>query len=498
MSVSSGISSFPGFRRYFLYALLIKGVLFLAFALPFNRDEQAKTENFVFVYSGDYKGYISPIINLVDKGVYYEYDDIKNINLYASRMPGMLPVFAPLYFLFGLKWGFTLLVILQFLLDALCCVLLAKIAMKIFKDNRAFYVAFYLYAFSSIVSIGTHYAVSELFCTSFAIVAFYFMLYAKNGRSFLLAGLFAAWAVFFRPVTIIIFLFLPLLLIKSETRVSWKWILEQKRALVLMMLPLALAEALWIGRNYMLLNRFIPADICLENFGTPSMQNVFSMVQSMGGDLQSWNEDSEMLWFNSMDDALHKDSVYLNTIPFPDYVEKAGITLADLKAVKALYHQTSDQRDTTEAGKLLDEQIAAKTREISQRFKQQAPFYYYVVAPLRTLSKLLFIKRPYGFSFSQHGILEKAVRLWHFICYYVPLLLFLAAVFWIGKSSGPAVWILCAYALAHMLLYGFILRYTENRYLVPVHPYFVVISFGTLKHFVPRVLDWKMPASAKV
>src|SRR4051812_1657087 len=109
-------------RRFFVYALLIKSVIFILFAFLFNRSNPQNNINYIFEYSRDYRSYIDPGVNLVDHGEYFELESGKK--LYAHKMPGMLPIFAPLYLALGFKQALTMLIIIQFLLDCLCCVLL--------------------------------------------------------------------------------------------------------------------------------------------------------------------------------------------------------------------------------------------------------------------------------------------------------------------------------------------------------------------------------------
>jgi hypothetical protein len=64
------------FKRFFLYALLIKGILFLLFAYFFNKDAPKNNNvNYIFAFSKDYHSYIDPAINLFEKGEYFEEDN---------------------------------------------------------------------------------------------------------------------------------------------------------------------------------------------------------------------------------------------------------------------------------------------------------------------------------------------------------------------------------------------------------------------------------------
>lgn len=458
----------------------------MLFAYLFNKEpDKSKNINYIFTKSLDYGSYTTPSSNLVDHGEYYE--SHKGKKLYAHKMPGMLPIFAPLYSVFGWNWGLTVLVVLQFITDALCCVLLGLIAQKLFKSNVAFYSAFYVYAFSTIVSIGSHHAVSELFCTSFLIISVYFCLSNQRGN-WLLSGLFAAWSIFFRPTSILLLAFLPLLwLMHNNKGLNIKQL--GLKNLLWFLLPFTVAETAWIIRNEITLKRFIPHDICVENAAPARTLSLFEFVKAFGGDLQGWNDDSPVNWF---DPDIIKDSVELERtalIFFPSYVWESGITLEDLKKLRRKYLQYNDKTPTEEEIAIHSSEFDQMTQVLIEKFKAGAPFHYYIVAPLRVVNTLVFIKRPYGFSFSHSGILVKALRLWHFLCYYIALLLFFAGAVWVGMSNKSTL-ILALLVVTHILLYGFIFRYSENRYLVPVYPFAILVGTAFLCKISEALKPW--------
>jgi hypothetical protein len=158
--------------KWFFMALTIKGCLFLLFALNFIQNWPAKwITNSIFIASGDTIGYYEPVEAFANG---YGYNTF-------CRMPGLLPIYAPLYFLFGGIWGKTLVIVLQFLLSSLSVYFLARTAELIFNNNRIFYISFFLYAFSSFVSIWDHYGYSDSFSTSLLIFSFYlFVSYLHN------------------------------------------------------------------------------------------------------------------------------------------------------------------------------------------------------------------------------------------------------------------------------------------------------------------------------
>lgn len=432
--------------------------------------------------------YIEPAVNLVDHGTCYELYGGKV--LFAHKMPGMVPVFAPLYYFFGYNGALAALVVIQFLLDAVCCVLLGLISLRLFKRVSVFRFVFYGYALSSIVSVSTHYAVSELFCTSFSIVGVYFLTTTNDNRkiNYFLAGLFFTWAVFFRPTALLLFLisgtYFLILLLKKESR---------KGAIVSLLylaLPFIVFESLWIARNEILLKRFVPAEISYENYGTPALLSLYKLVQATGGDHQAWNTDSELKWFLPLEPGTREEQIFADSNPFPAYLIEAGIDLSRLKEIRSEYLATTDSSRSKEEIDQMSAQLDRHVKAVISDFRHKAPFAYYVKAPLRSLSIFLFIKRPYGFNFPQNGIIEKLVRLWHFIWYYVVLVAFILSLFFRPRAlPGVGARVVGIYPLVHILLIGFILHFTENRYLVPAYPFMIILGAAAIDKFLERLYN---------
>jgi hypothetical protein len=236
-------------------------------------------------------------------------------------------------------------------------------------------------------------------------------------------------------------------------------------------------------RNYSVFHRFVPAELSYENFGNPPMKSVFSLLQAMGGDLQSWNENSEMRWFNGPG-SVDYDSNFVASYPFPNYLATCGISETQMRFLRTQYLRFENttlpqhQRDAAGRNTLLIAQC------YKNAIKRMAPFQYYIVSPLKTTAQLIFIKRPHGFSFVTNGLAQKLIRLWHFISYYFGILAFLLGVFFYTRNTKlPQVNALIVLIIGHIALYGFVLRYTENRYVVPMYPFMMAVGIGCIMMF---------------
>lgn len=468
--------------QWFFIALGIKGVLFLFFVYSFNKNyPKDKLINYIFAESKDFHSYIDPVQNLVDFGEYYE--DAYSEKLYAHKMPGMLPVFAPLYYLFGTKTAFTLLVILQLMADSFATVLVSLIALRIFNKKRIFYFTFALYALSTYVSVFTHYAMSESLCAFFLVLTLYFFQLSllnetKTKRYLVYTGLFAAWTVFFRPSYVILLIGLPIILFLLNGKPYFRNFKSFIFKCIIFISPFLIVESAWIIRNEITLHRFIPTDISLEKFGTPKLRAMFSFVKAFGGDLQSWNPKSEMRWFAPKSDKYSYDSSFANAsdAPFPNYLFTEKFTIDTLKILRKKYDYSSNpdlsniEKHETEA------EVIRLCKKYEEEFKTEKSIFYHFVAPLRTMIQLVFIKQTYSLPLIKNNIVEKVARILFLGTYYLILLSSFLSFLYLCLSKQTKQTMFYWIFILHVFLIGFLLRLTENRYLVPVYPIVCIYS----------------------
>lgn len=450
----------------------------MLFSISFNKGVgKEETNNYIFVNSKDFNSYVDPAINFIETGTCFEL--MANKKLYAHKMPGMVPILAPLYFLFGYSWSLTFLVILQFIADVIACVMLASITFKLTKNRAMTWVSFSIFTLSTIVSVSSHYAVSELFCTCFSIYSFYFVIFSYKNNGYWTGGLFAAWAIFFRPTAILLLIVIPLLLLGLKKQNYFIHGIQLKKAVIIFLTPFIFFESCWIIRNYVLMERFIPAEISQENFGDPAFKSLISLIQSIGGDNQSWNPDSEMRWFNTPG-TINYDSNFAESNPFPNYALSNGMPLDSLLNLRSKYYRYTF--NTQNFNIQIEDSIVRQSNRLILSFKKQAPLYYYFISPLRIVKTFLFIKRPYGFSFKVNGVLEKSIRFWHYAFYQIILWLSIISFVFVRKMGNLKVLVL--FVISHVFIYGIILRLSENRYIVPIYPFMSILaSFAIIQLF---------------
>jgi hypothetical protein len=212
--------------KWLALALIIKAAIFCYFAWEFNRNWEAKNiQSGIVVFYQDSYTYYTPVEECVDGKGYRG----------ACRMPGFLPIYGPVYALFGAEYGRVIMIVLQIMFDAIATYALAMIAYRMRAKRAVFYTAFALASISTFVSVWNNYAVSDSFAVATLIFAFYalqqYTIDRKN-KTLFIAGLWLCWSIFFRPIHMIAAPCMGLYLL-AFWHPAWKaWWLNTRRTLL--------------------------------------------------------------------------------------------------------------------------------------------------------------------------------------------------------------------------------------------------------------------------
>lgn len=461
-----------------MISFFLKAVIFSYFTFVHHTYQAEEIFHTISVKSNDHKDYVSPIEQLIDKGEYIYTSGPKT--LYAFRMPGLLPVYGPLYFIFGSAWAADLMVFLNVVFDALTVVLVGLISMKLFKDERYFYWAFGFYLSSGFVTVFNNYVGTESLST-FAITAcLYLYLHYRNNNRFVtlfLSGLFLTWAVFLRPANVVfigvfLFSFIGVFFIRQSFAERVSFFLKTS---LVFFIPFILCEGAWIIRNYVTTKKIIPL-VSLKDDYAPQEIALFSLVITWGDDIQKWNPDSWVKWFLPPDDKSY-DKLYSQANPFDERIFNKDYNLDSLKSLRAIYWQSSD----ASAGKELQEKstrlFVEKAGLYEASFKATAPISYRISSKLKQTKKYLLVRQVYGSPFSKTNLFCKLNKAYLLLIYYLIILGGILGMIMTVMNTHyrKTVAVVLSMALMHTLFHVY-LGYIENRYLSNVFPIYTVFA----------------------
>lgn len=435
-------------------AFCIKIPIFLFFAYSFQQYwPQRLVTNNIFIAAGDTWGYYDPCEAFVKGRGYNSY----------CRMPGLLPIYVLLRLVFDKIWTKTIIIILQFIVSTLSVYVLARIAKMLFKTDRAFKITFFLYAFSSFVSIWDHFGYADSFGVSMMIFAIYFLLKSKTENKLfplLMSGIFITWSIFFRPVHGVL---IPLLILIYL--IDLKQILNSIKNIALFCLPFTICIGFWINHNYKLSNRLIvlqgPTTECFPGI-TEEMVAIRELITAWGGDIQPWANGSAAKWFFRPQTLKEGENLNEGNIMTLAYNQDSLVKLREM------FHELNKPQESVAKKDSIRAKLISTALTYKSSYVKEHTFNYYFINRLRVLKNLLIRQRlddmPFP-SISKMTFFQKVIKGGYFILLQIINILgFIACLIALIKKN-----ILALVPLSFVFLFSFILSYIEQRYLAPVY-----------------------------
>lgn len=452
-------------------AFLIKIPIFIFFAVQFNQHwPQDRIINNIFIESGDTYGYYDPLENLAQGKGYTT----------ICRMPGLAPIYFCLRLLFNQIWAKSFIILLQFIISTISIYVLARISKMLFKTELAFRITFFLYAFSTFVSIWDHFGYADSFATSFLIFSVYLLLkFKETGKmiQLLLAGIFIAWSVFHRPVHGYLVPLLSLLYLFDHR------ILKQSvKKIFVFSFPLAFFLFVWTFKNFRDTKTIVvlqgPMHTCFPGI-SEDLLAINKIIIAWGGDIQPWAKSSAGQWFFECK-SIAKPIELLEKDDLP-----SNFTLDSLHNIKSAYTKIHSDSIPFEEKKILTSYVIRSANLFEESYKKEKPFRYYVLNKLRLMKLLVFRERLDNLPFpklTDMSVYHKIIKGGYFI-----LLLFinffgLIGCFLVLHKKIHLAWL----PITFILLLGVVFGYAEQRYLVPVYPFLLIFTAYLLGTIISR------------
>lgn len=494
-------------------ALFIKGLVILFLA---NNLDILNGDGLIGICNGDCPDYLHTARNIAETGIFGKSNGVEVIP-YAGRMPGYDVVLAPLSAFGDDWWVMNLTYLLQMILSTISVYCLAKTAYLVFPSKNIFYLTFFIYSVNSFVTFYDLFILTESFCVSALIISLYFFLLGnKKTHYYLFSGAFFTWAMLMRPYLLPIWAILNLYLIYAlfqkidSQKISFFKLLKLVFSLeiVLFNLVFIFTETIWITRNYVQFNKFIPVVTDVHGgLQEGRFLALMEFVQAWGGDMVSWNPAAEITLFYKMPQIKHLPSKYTSFEDLPSYVFTSTYNADSLKKLKAIYDRADDIEIPKSESMKADLEVTKLLRKYRNDFISEKPFYFYVVAPLGLLPKFLFHSGSYNISnqpFIQQNIFQKVMKLFYSALYYFTLLFSFAFIFYafffivrqqqlfpLLSFESLFYIVIAAIPLYIIALCPLALRRIEYRYFITAYPYCTILACYMLKECLDYIFKLK-------
>lgn len=459
----------PGFskteiRRWAMVALFMKLVLFGWFAVNiYYYWESGKVHHVIAGIQGDTKTYYIPA------------EDFVQGNGYTSicRMPGILPLYAPVSYLFGPPAAKVFMIVIQFVCSVISVVLLGWIASVLFKSKRAMGYTVILYGISTFVSIWDHFLMSDSLSISFLIFSVYFIiryLQTSKLRALIVSGLFITWSVFLRQIDVVAIPVLGLILLAYQ----WKQPIKIIRSVFVFAIPFVVCIGSWTYYNYQKTSRIIPLiapfDECFK-ITSEQLNAIGDLVRAWGENSVHWTEGGSAQWLLTNDFKGSSPPVSPSVFTSRYNLDSLTQLKADFAAFQKLENHL--QKDS------LGSEILKKAKAYKSSYVAEYPLNYYFLNRLQLIRRFAlpgYIDNVPGPPYPQMNILHKAVKGGSLLLLMlISILGFAGSLMVIIKRDFALIlWLGIPWSVLFVL--ACVLGYIEQRYFAPIYPFFLIFG----------------------
>jgi len=452
---------------WLVLGLIVKGILFLGVILNHPYRDILGIWGATM---GDDSSYLDPIDNLLQYGTYS----------HDFRMPGYGLFYLLFRLIFAQPGACNALIILQLLLASTSVYYLALTALNIFKNNAIFYIAFYLFIFCSFSNFFDAYIGSESLCTSLLIFSVYFFTKYFNeqkSKYLFIAGLLATWTMFIRPVFGGLVVACSILILCQNGKLK----IHIKHAF-LFLIPFLICEGSWIYRNFQIHKKFIPFTTTgsfYPNAATSYLQPLFEFVQSWGGVCSFTNKSTDLDWFQYRYPGLLHPIIHYDSLS--DNIYTSAFNKDSLLRLKKLIVALQNPSLDTTTASSYQHELRAKLYIYKLSVKREKPFAYYVKAPLKMVCVMLY--GPATRNYLDRGqvipFLGRFIVAFNYLIYFIILISGLigsVCLIIIGIKQCSSIFIIAFIPLYIILVHPFMLRFFDNRFLMPAFPFLIISS----------------------
>jgi len=436
---------------------------------------------------GDASSYINPIDHWLTYGTY----------LPDFRMPGYGLIYLIFRIPFSSAVACNLMIILQYLLASVSVYILALMARNIFKNDRIFYVCFYLYLISNFSNFFDGFIQTESLCTSFLILSVYYLtkyFNSKKNLQLIISSILLGWSVFMRPgfsLLLPIFALSILFQIKNE-------IIKNLKYSILFLIPFLIFDSIWTVRNYMKFKKIIPLAYIgnYPNIAKSYLQPMFYFTQCWCGAYSFNDQPADLEWFEYTYPGRIKPA-HIDSLP--DNIYTSAYNKDSLLHLKKLILALQNPSIDSLTADRYQTELIAKFTSYHESFQKEKPFVYYVKAPLRSTGILLYgaYTKNYLNRGQTLGILNAPLRILATALYLgvLALGLFGAILLLIRGFKKNALFVLIGMIpLYTIIVHAMILRVPDNRFLMPGYPFLIMSASYLLQAIYSR----NFPANLKV
>lgn len=416
----------------------------------------------------------------------------------VRRTPGY-PLFYGLhYVLFGEKNSFFFIRYTQLILNAVSVILLGLAVLYMTRNASWARNTVRLYAFSPFTMIYSYFTLTESLFPFFVILSLYFFCRAvdrNNPSLFFVTGIIVSVTMMVRPITAFILpVFIVVLFVRYWT--TQRSIIIPATKMLWMIAGFSILHSAWVVRNYLVTKgEIVLLEKWYDEFEPGHGDAVYAFLNWGTCWSSRYEKQQEYIahmekYFYNFPDSSGKTLVreYLTALPpyafygthYPE-LEATLVSLNDCKHEKNIRRvrmigglSNEDHRvvnvDCTPA-------VAQKLNILAEKYRKANPWRYYIITPIYRLKDFMI----HSFS-SAFGVLQPkgseltSVQYGAKALLYMlnMLLIFSFFIFTFLHTPAHIRLLVGLFPVIILIFFVWIYKFIEQRYLLPVHPFFYV------------------------
>jgi hypothetical protein len=460
----------------FIITFIIKLISVWFFIYITKRQVPSYIMSSFSIYEADMNSYLTPFYNLYHHHAYFVSDRFGTV--YTGRMPYYGLVYFFLLPFFNIPTIYSIMVVLQVILEALSIVLFSQIIFKYTQRKSIFYLTIF---FMNLCLYITHFTASlspESGGISLMIFAWWFYEKFKSTNKLLpifLCGIMLNLLTGYKPYMGIMFFVVAFaILIKNGNQ---RFIFSL-RALFFLSITMAITTSLWTWRNYRFNKQIVPlTTLTSGDRYANTLKASRNLFAAWGGSAEFWDPSAISSFFYTCKDksGLTSGTFYkVDQIPKTRYYNNDSLlALREFICAHDLF-TLSGTEDSLET---------IRINRFTESYRKEFPFHFYCLSPLHLVFNFTARSSSYYLSSILNGkenYLILIIKIFQSILYYIFLLGgFLGLIIYFNKIPIYG-WV----PFYLVLLFCFIIRSYELRYFLYAYPSLVFGLMIILDHLI--------------
>ena len=250
-------------------------------------------------------------------------------------------------------------------------------------------------------------------------------------------------------------------------------------------LPLLVALCFWTARNYNVTGKIIPLE---DNVQTTQLfaydarlVAIWDLIGAWGGQITRWSPNSMGEYFLSRKPVTSQEA-------FSSRMLSSACNFDSIHLLQQNYLRSYDLSLPNEQRLQLAHRVIEQSYRYRKTFINEKPFQYYIVSPLALTGKFLYFKTVSYLPFPELAkmkLYQKIIKVFYILFFNVILICAAIGAILVLLYENVTAKLLLLYPLFYTFVMIVIFIASEQRYVAPIYPFFVLYAGFFMVKLIP-------------